>query len=117
MLAAAASRPQDDHASGKSGVGNTRQELSAPANSIVRSDGALASAQPVLALLFRSVYSTHMNSADLIRKLKSKGFALVSVRGSHHKYRNAAGVTVIIPHPRKDLGKGLLAAICKQAGL
>lgn len=58
-----------------------------------------------------------MNSADLIRLLKSHGFAVVSVRGSHHKLRNAAGITVIIPHPKKDLGKGLVAAIRKQAGV
>lgn len=58
-----------------------------------------------------------MTSADLIRELKAHGFALVTVRGSHHKYRNKAGVTVIVPHPKKDLGKGLIAAIRKQAGL
>ena len=58
-----------------------------------------------------------VNSADLIRLLKSHGFAVVSVRGSHHKLRNAAGITVIIPHPKKDLGKGLVAAIRKQAGV
>jgi predicted RNA binding protein YcfA (HicA-like mRNA interferase family) len=58
-----------------------------------------------------------MTSTDLIRKLRSKGFDLVSVRGSHHKYRNKAGVTVIVPHSRKELGKGLVAAIRRQAGL
>jgi predicted RNA binding protein YcfA (HicA-like mRNA interferase family) len=58
-----------------------------------------------------------MNGTELISKLQSKGFVLVSVRGSHHKYRNEAGITVIVPHPRKDLGKGLVAAIRKQAGL
>lgn len=58
-----------------------------------------------------------MTSTDLIRKLRSQGFDLVSVRGSHHKYRNKAGVTVIVPHPRKELGKGLVAAIRRQAGL
>lgn len=58
-----------------------------------------------------------MTSADLIRDLKGKGYALVSVRGSHHKYRNRAGIVVIVPHPKKDLGKGLIAAIRKQAGL
>lgn len=58
-----------------------------------------------------------MNSADLIKLLKSKGFTVVSVRGSHHKLRNAANITLIIPHPKKDLGKGLVAAILKQAGL
>ncbi|HVC18367.1 MAG TPA: type II toxin-antitoxin system HicA family toxin [Rhodanobacter sp.] len=57
-----------------------------------------------------------MNSADLIKLLKSRGFAVISVRGSHHKLRNAANVTVIVPHPKKDLGKGLIAAILKQAG-
>lgn len=58
-----------------------------------------------------------MTSADLIRELKAHGFELVTVRGSHHKYRNNVGVTVIVPHPKKDLGKGLIAAIRKQAGL
>jgi predicted RNA binding protein YcfA (HicA-like mRNA interferase family) len=58
-----------------------------------------------------------MNSGDLIKLLKSNGFAVVSVRGSHHKLRNAADITLIIPHPKKDLGKGLVAAILKQAGL
>lgn len=58
-----------------------------------------------------------MNSVDLLKLLKSRGFVVIGVRGSHHKLRNAANITVIIPHPRKDLGKGLVAAILKQAGL
>jgi len=58
-----------------------------------------------------------MNSADLLKLLKSNGFVVISVRGSHHKLRNAANVTIILPHPKKDLGKGLVAAILKQAGL
>jgi len=57
-----------------------------------------------------------MNSADLLKLLKSRGFAVIGMRGSHHKLRNAANITVIIPHPKKDLGKGLVAAILKQAG-
>jgi predicted RNA binding protein YcfA (HicA-like mRNA interferase family) len=56
-----------------------------------------------------------MNSMELIRLLKANGFAVIGVRGSHHKLRNAANVTVIVPHPKKDLGKGLVAAILKQA--
>ena len=63
------------------------------------------------------VYNTHVTRADLIKELKSNGFALVSVRGSHHKHHNKANVTVIVPHPKKELGKGLVAAIRKQAGL
>jgi Predicted periplasmic or secreted lipoprotein len=58
-----------------------------------------------------------MNSADLIKILKAHGFHVVSVRGSHHKLRNENGVTVIVPHPKKDLGKGIVAAIKKQAGI
>ena len=58
-----------------------------------------------------------MNSKDLIQLLKANGFVGIGARGSHHKLRNAANVTVIVPHPKKDLGKGLVAAILKQAGL
>jgi predicted RNA binding protein YcfA (HicA-like mRNA interferase family) len=58
-----------------------------------------------------------MTSADLIKELKAHGFELVSVRGSHHKLRNAAGLTLVVPHPKKDLGKGLIAAIRRQAGI
>ena len=58
-----------------------------------------------------------MSSAELINYLKAHGFVAVSVRGSHHKLRNDANITVIVPHPKKDLGKGLVAAILKQAGL
>jgi predicted RNA binding protein YcfA (HicA-like mRNA interferase family) len=58
-----------------------------------------------------------MTSAELLKLLKSSGFAVVSIRGSHHKLRNAANVTIIVPHPKKNLGKGLVAAILKQASL
>ena len=58
-----------------------------------------------------------MNSAELIKELKTNGFKLIGVRGSHQKFRNDAGVTTIVPHPKKDLGKGLVAAIRRQAGL
>jgi predicted RNA binding protein YcfA (HicA-like mRNA interferase family) len=58
-----------------------------------------------------------MTFADLIRLLKAHGFHVVSIRGSHHKLRNAADVTVIVPHPKKELGRGLVAAIKKQAGV
>ncbi|MGH8189903.1 MAG: type II toxin-antitoxin system HicA family toxin [Rhodanobacteraceae bacterium] len=58
-----------------------------------------------------------MQSAALIKLLRSHGFKVVGTRGSHHKLRNDTGITVIVPHPRKDLGKGLVSAILKQAGL
>ena len=59
-----------------------------------------------------------MRSADLIRQLKAAGWVLDRVRGSHHvlKHPDRPG-HVVVPHPKKDLGKGLVAAIRKQAGL
>lgn len=59
-----------------------------------------------------------MNSADLIRQLKKAGWHLDRVRGSHHVFTHSKrGGHVTVPHPKKGLGKGLVAAIRKQAGL
>lgn len=59
-----------------------------------------------------------MKSADLIRDLTAAGWVLDRVRGSHHVFRHPArGGHITLPHPKKDLGKGLVAAIRKQAGL
>ena len=59
-----------------------------------------------------------MTSAALITDLKRAGWVLDRVRGSHHvfKHPSRAGI-VVVPHPKKDLGAGLVAAIRKQAGL
>jgi predicted RNA binding protein YcfA (HicA-like mRNA interferase family) len=59
-----------------------------------------------------------VKSADVIKELKAAGWVLDRVRGSHHVFRHPArsGI-VVIPHPKKDLGSGLVAAIRKQAGL
>lgn len=55
------------------------------------------------------------NSRKIIEKLKSDGFELVSVKGSHHKFRKG-DKTVIVPHPKKDLPRGTARSIAKQAG-
>jgi predicted RNA binding protein YcfA (HicA-like mRNA interferase family) len=59
-----------------------------------------------------------MKSADLIRELTAAGWVLNRVRGSHHIFTHSdkPGI-VVVPHPKKDLGHGLVAAIRKQAGL
>ena len=71
-------------------------------------------------LLFRSpsVYNTHMNSADLIKHLLADGWVLRASKGSHHIYvhPNKPG-HITVPHPKKDLGIGLVNKILKQAGL
>ncbi|WP_274627121.1 type II toxin-antitoxin system HicA family toxin [Arvimicrobium flavum] len=56
------------------------------------------------------------NSRDIIQRLKAGGFVLVSVRGSHHKFRDATGRIVIVTHPRKDIPAGTAASIYRQAG-
>lgn len=55
------------------------------------------------------------NSKNIVKRLKAEGFELVSVKGSHHKFRKGA-VTVIVPHPRKDLPIGTARSIARMAG-
>lgn len=59
-----------------------------------------------------------LKSADLIRELVIAGWILDRVRGSHHVFRHPSRPEiVVVPHPKKDLGKGLVAKIRKQAGI
>ncbi|MCB9740031.1 MAG: type II toxin-antitoxin system HicA family toxin [Deltaproteobacteria bacterium] len=57
-----------------------------------------------------------MRSEALMAELRQAGWVLVRVRGSHHVFRHPdrSGI-VVVPHPRKALGKGLVAAIRRQA--
>ncbi|MBX3695352.1 MAG: type II toxin-antitoxin system HicA family toxin [Steroidobacteraceae bacterium] len=59
-----------------------------------------------------------MSSAELIRELEQAGWVLRRVAGSHHIFRHPVRQGhITVPHPRKDLGKGLVLKIRKQAGL
>jgi predicted RNA binding protein YcfA (HicA-like mRNA interferase family) len=59
-----------------------------------------------------------MKSADIIRELLYAGWTLDRVRGSHHIFKHPTRPgSIVVPHPKKDLGVGLIAAIRKQAGL
>lgn len=59
-----------------------------------------------------------MKSADLIKELTSDGWQLDRVRGSHHVFKHPTKPGhIVVPHPKKDLGKGLIGAIRKQAGI
>ncbi|MXY39066.1 MAG: type II toxin-antitoxin system HicA family toxin [Rhodospirillaceae bacterium] len=55
------------------------------------------------------------NSRDIVRRLKAEGFELVSVKGSHHKFRKGA-ITVVVPHPKKDLPVGTAWSIARRVG-
>jgi len=55
------------------------------------------------------------NSKDIVKLLKKDGFKLMSVKGSHHKFKKGGNI-VIIPHPKKDLPLGTVRSIYKMAG-
>ena len=58
-----------------------------------------------------------VSSRDIKRRLERDGWVLDRTRGSHHVFRNPrTGEIVVLPHPKKDLGIGLVRAIYKQAG-
>jgi len=59
-----------------------------------------------------------MNSKQLIKELELNGWQIVRVKGSHHQLKHHTKTnTLTVPHPKKDLGEGLVRAIKKQAGL
>lgn len=59
-----------------------------------------------------------MNSRDLIRKMTMDGWTLDRVNGSHHIYKHPSKAGHIsVPHPKKDLGAGLVSKLLKSAGL
>ena len=57
------------------------------------------------------------NSADIIRRLEREGWECVRVAGSHHVFKKP-GIrdTIVVPHPKKSFGHGLVLKIYKQAG-
>ncbi len=55
------------------------------------------------------------NSRKIIQRLIDEGFTLVSIKGSHHKFRKA-DLKVMIAHPKKDIPIGTARAIARQAG-
>lgn len=59
-----------------------------------------------------------MKSADVIKLLTNDGWVLRGVRGSHHVFNHPVkGGHISVPHPKKDLGVGLVQKLLKQAGL
>jgi predicted RNA binding protein YcfA (HicA-like mRNA interferase family) len=64
------------------------------------------------------VIITTMRSAELIKLLEAEGWRLRGVRGSHHVFNHPQrGGHISVPHPKKDLGLGLVHKLLKQAGL
>lgn len=55
------------------------------------------------------------NSGLIVKRLRDEGYELVGTKGSHHKFRRGA-VTIIVPHPKKDLPLGTARSIARAAG-
>lgn len=56
------------------------------------------------------------SSKDVIEILKKDGWELVKIVGSHHQFKHKIKKgKVTVPHPEKDIRKGTLKSICKQA--
>lgn len=52
-----------------------------------------------------------------MRRLRREGWHLVHVRGSHHHFKHPVQPQrVTLPHPKKDIPRGTLKSIFRQAG-
>ncbi|SEM10286.1 type II toxin-antitoxin system HicA family toxin [Halomonas daqiaonensis] len=50
-----------------------------------------------------------MKSCELIKELEADGWTLDRIKGSHHHFRHPTKPgTITVPHPKKDLKKGLI---------
>ncbi|NJM12133.1 MAG: addiction module toxin, HicA family [Synechococcaceae cyanobacterium SM1_2_3] len=59
-----------------------------------------------------------MNSKQIIKRLEDDGWILRGVRGSHHIYVHPVkSGHISVPHPKHDLGIGLVNKLLKQAEL
>ena len=59
-----------------------------------------------------------MNSGEVIRMLESDGWECVRIKGSHHHFKHPTKPGLVtVPHPNKDLPKGTISSIRRQAGL
>lgn len=67
----------------------------------------------------RRVWIIHtMTSAELIKRMLKAGWVLRGTKGSHHVFVHPrVSGHVSVPHPRKDMGVGLLHKLLRQTGL
>ncbi len=57
------------------------------------------------------------NSRDIIRRLEKEGWEIMRVTGSHHVFKKAGIREIVtVPHPKKDMGIGLVMSIYRIAG-
>lgn len=58
------------------------------------------------------------SSREVIQMLEDDDWYEVRITGSHHHFKHATRPGIVtVPHPKKQIGKGLLNSILKQAQL
>ena len=58
------------------------------------------------------------SSREIIKLLETDGWNEVRMVGSHHHFKHEKKTGVVtVPHPKKEIGKGLFNSILKQAKL
>ena len=64
------------------------------------------------------IYTSKMNSREIIAKLESDGWFKVAQKGSHVQFKHPTKPgRVTVPYPNRDIPLGTLRSIEKQAGL
>ncbi len=59
-----------------------------------------------------------MRSSEIIKILKSDGWYIHNIRGSHHQFKHDTKKgKVTVPHPKSDLPLGTTKNIFRQAGI
>jgi len=58
-----------------------------------------------------------MTGKEVIKILERHGWEVLRVNGSHHRMGKDGLRTTVPVHGKRDIGKGLLAAIEKQTGV
>lgn len=59
-----------------------------------------------------------MNSKDIIKKLTADGWFEVRQKGSHKQFKHPTKPGLVtVPHPKRDMPKGTVRSIEKQAGI
>lgn len=59
-----------------------------------------------------------VNSREVIAALTADGWYLERIKGSHHHFHHPTKPGVVtVPHPKKDLKRGLVRSIERQAGI
>ncbi len=58
-----------------------------------------------------------MTGKEIIKILEKQGWQVLRVNGSHHRMGKDSMRTTVPVHGKRDIGKGLIAAIEKQTGV